>query len=62
MGSFIMGVDQDKKDEGKLAKTTRDRSVSLYFIASIYIITFGSQLSNFYIVLYALRKTKWFLL
>lgn len=26
MGSFMMGVDQDKKEEGKLTKTTRDSS------------------------------------
>ncbi|PFX11131.1 COP9 signalosome complex subunit 5, partial [Stylophora pistillata] len=26
MGSFMMGMDQDKKEEGKLAKTTRDSS------------------------------------
>jgi len=25
MGSFMIGMDQDKKEEGKLAKTTRDR-------------------------------------
>ena len=28
MGSFIIGMDHDKKDEGKLAKTTRDRWVT----------------------------------
>ena len=28
MGSFMMGVDQDKKEEGKLTKTTRDRCVA----------------------------------
>ena len=27
MGSFMMGMDQDKKEEGKLAKTTRDRYI-----------------------------------
>lgn len=26
MGSFVMGIDQDKKEEGKLTKTTRDSS------------------------------------
>ena len=25
MGSFMIGMDQDKKEEGKLVKTTRDR-------------------------------------
>ena len=25
MGSFMMGMDQDKKEESKLTKTTRDR-------------------------------------
>ena len=27
MGSFMIGMDQDKKEEGKLAKTTRDRYI-----------------------------------
>ena len=40
MGSFMMGVDQDKKEEGKLTKTTRDRcvpSLSLSLSVSLYI-------------------------
>ena len=36
MGSFMMGVDQDKKEEGKLAKTTRDRFNINYFYSIIF--------------------------
>ena len=32
MGSFMMGMDQDKKEEGKLAKTTRDRYIKYILI------------------------------
>ena len=30
MGSYMMGIDQDKKEEGKLMKTTRDRYEVLF--------------------------------
>ncbi|CAH3149634.1 unnamed protein product [Porites lobata] len=41
MGSFMMGMDQDKKEEGKLAKTTRDRSVIQFH--SYYYVTVGND-------------------